>query len=427
MSVRGPTRPQSAATRGRPRLGVVGREVTLLPEHWSWLGAQPGGASIALRQLVDAARRAEPHSAPSARLPAGPARLSAAPTRLPAGLAQLIPADKHAAVLRCLAAAFGAAAIEAPVRLPGGGAGAAILIRLTVRTSMPPRVTDYLMRIEAPAAPYRDIQRHYECLRIAAAAEVAPALAQADAAAGIAIGEFMPPLPGADLPSRTDRIRAILESLKRLHAAPLFPAFIPYTDVIDSLLEQCRATGILEEGAVREHLALHAQLAAGYRRLAPDLVSSHNALNPRNILFARHRAWFLDWESACAADRYVDLAAIINFHAVNSYDEEMMLRIYFGARLTDEHRARAFLMQQLNRLFHALLLLNGVAASRPRTRLTGALLESAPRFSAVRDELHSLATARGRLRLACVFLNEMKWNLQSPRFAEALRLLAIVV
>lgn len=43
--------------RGRPRLGVVAREVTLLPRHWDWLAAQPGGASAALRRLVDGARR----------------------------------------------------------------------------------------------------------------------------------------------------------------------------------------------------------------------------------------------------------------------------------------------------------------------------------------------------------------------------------
>lgn len=43
--------------RGRPKLGVVAREVTLLPRHWDWLNAQPGGASVALRKLVEAARQ----------------------------------------------------------------------------------------------------------------------------------------------------------------------------------------------------------------------------------------------------------------------------------------------------------------------------------------------------------------------------------
>lgn len=42
---------------GRPRLGVVAREVTLLPRHWEWLNSQPGGASVALRKLVEDARR----------------------------------------------------------------------------------------------------------------------------------------------------------------------------------------------------------------------------------------------------------------------------------------------------------------------------------------------------------------------------------
>ncbi len=50
----------AAAPRGpgRPKLGVVAREVTLLPRHWEWLAQQSGGASVALRRLVDEARRA---------------------------------------------------------------------------------------------------------------------------------------------------------------------------------------------------------------------------------------------------------------------------------------------------------------------------------------------------------------------------------
>jgi hypothetical protein len=43
--------------RGRPKLGVVAREVTLLPRHWEWLNQQTGGASVALRKLVEEARR----------------------------------------------------------------------------------------------------------------------------------------------------------------------------------------------------------------------------------------------------------------------------------------------------------------------------------------------------------------------------------
>jgi hypothetical protein len=67
MQTAGRSNPETAADdlsapeprgRGRPKLGVVAREVTLLPRHWEWLGAQPGGASVALRKLVEEARRA---------------------------------------------------------------------------------------------------------------------------------------------------------------------------------------------------------------------------------------------------------------------------------------------------------------------------------------------------------------------------------
>jgi hypothetical protein len=55
-----PIEPEPDAPRGpgRPKLGVVAREVTLLPRHWDWLNTQTGGASVALRKLVEEARRA---------------------------------------------------------------------------------------------------------------------------------------------------------------------------------------------------------------------------------------------------------------------------------------------------------------------------------------------------------------------------------
>lgn len=49
--------PAAARGPGRPRLGVVAREITLLPRHWEWLSKQPGGSSVAIRKLVDEAKR----------------------------------------------------------------------------------------------------------------------------------------------------------------------------------------------------------------------------------------------------------------------------------------------------------------------------------------------------------------------------------
>lgn len=52
-----PAQADAPRSVGRPKLGVVAREVTLLPRHWDWLSRQPGGASVALRRLVEEARR----------------------------------------------------------------------------------------------------------------------------------------------------------------------------------------------------------------------------------------------------------------------------------------------------------------------------------------------------------------------------------
>ena len=65
IDLRGPSE-TAPRGRGRPKLGVQPREVTLLPRQWDWLAQQTGGASATLRRLVDAARKAEA-TAPSPR------------------------------------------------------------------------------------------------------------------------------------------------------------------------------------------------------------------------------------------------------------------------------------------------------------------------------------------------------------------------
>jgi hypothetical protein len=68
---------ESAASRsgpGRPKLGVVGREVSLLPRHWDWLEEQSNGISAAIRRLVDEARKREPGAQKARRMRAALSR-----------------------------------------------------------------------------------------------------------------------------------------------------------------------------------------------------------------------------------------------------------------------------------------------------------------------------------------------------------------
>lgn len=119
-----PARDSVPAPRGRPRLGVAAREVTLLPRHWDWLSAQPGGASATLRRLVEAAARA-PEAPEAARRRA---------------------ADAACAVISALAG--DAPGAETAVRALYAG-DAAVFTQET--RAWPADVRDYLARLAEPA------------------------------------------------------------------------------------------------------------------------------------------------------------------------------------------------------------------------------------------------------------------------------------
>ncbi len=67
MAARPLREPAKRRGPGRPKLGVVSREVSLLPRHWGWLAEQRGGASASLRRLVDAARKGNAGQEPTRR------------------------------------------------------------------------------------------------------------------------------------------------------------------------------------------------------------------------------------------------------------------------------------------------------------------------------------------------------------------------
>jgi thiamine kinase-like enzyme len=327
----------------------------------------------------------------------------------------VIPPDKREPVLRAIRVAFGNSTVKSAVRLAGGASGPAAVFRISVNDA------DFLLRIEGQTADLRDPARQYACLKIAGEAGVAPRLVYADEGNGVAITDFIHTTPVPEGAARAARLQALVETVKTLHRTPLFPGLMPYLECIDILIRQARTTGILPAAVLQEHLPLYGELASVYPRRDSDSVSSHNDLNPSNVLFAGERPWIVDWESAFAADRYVDIAAVANFFADNEADEDLVLRTYFGSGLDQYHRARFFLMQQANRMFYAMVLLNSVAATAPATRLTAACL-STPRYNEVRGEMALLATHNGRLRFGCVFLTEVLYHLRSRRFAESVAL-----
>lgn len=331
-----------------------------------------------------------------------------------------IPEAKRPAVDRALTAAFGTTEMDSVRPLTGGLSGASIY-RIRVGGIA------YLLRIEGARDAFRDPGRWYGCMAAAAAAFLAPRVRYAHAADGVAIMDFIEEqsLVLDYRGTRADLIVEAAQSIRALHETPAFPPLIDYMDGMDGLIGVFQASGLIAPAAVEELFARYAVLRAGYRTAEGDRVSSHNDLNPRNILFDGARLWLVDWESSFLADRYVDLATLANVFAHTPEEEALLARTYFGEAPTAERQARLYLMRQINQVFYGVILLNGVAAERPDLRETS--LE-APSLAEIHQALGTgdfvLESWRGRLAYGKARLNAALDGLRSARFPEALALVA---
>ena len=294
----------------------------------------------------------------------------------------LIPSEKLAAVEAALLQAFGAAAPDAPPQPMSGGMSGARLFRIRVGG------VPYILRLEPDRAPpFGDPVRAHACMRIAAEACLAPPVRHADPATGVVIMDLVVEQPLSDY--RGDLMVELGQSARLLHETQAFPALVDYLAGMDVLLGWFRAAGLATPEAdelFERFLAFRAQ----YSTPEADLVSSHNDLNARNVLYDGRRLWLIDWDAAFLADRYVDLASLANWFAAGPEDTERLLATYFRAAPTKAQRARLWLMRQVNHLFYGVMFaLSAAELGRP------ADLAGARRLAGLRADL-----AAGRLDLA---------------------------
>nr|WP_293378033.1 phosphotransferase [Phenylobacterium sp.] len=258
----------------------------------------------------------------------------------------------------------------------------------------------YVLRLDGPGDGFRDPARQYACHAIAAQAGVAPRLLYADVETRISVAAFLVEGPAE---AKADRLAALARSLRTLHDAPLFPPLMPFLEAMERLMAGFVAAEIAPAELSAKLTALFGRIRGAYRLAAEDVVSSHNDLNPANLVFADGRAMLLDWETAFAADRYLDLATAANFHAEGEAELTLFLTRYFGRPAAPEERARLALMRQVSRLYYGAMLLSAVWRSDPGFRLSPevfARLGSAPRS----ERRASPATPGGKIELGCFFL-----------------------
>ena len=331
-----------------------------------------------------------------------------------------IPETKRPAVDRALSAAFGTTELDGIVALSGGLSGAQIY-RIRVGGIA------YLLRIEGGRDAFRDPDRWYACMRIAADAAIAPRVRHADAADGVAIMEFIVERSlSQDFPgTRAELITEAAQTLRALHQTPAFPPLVDYMEGMEAIIGDHRATGMLEAAATAPLFARWSELKGAYRTDPADLVSSHNDLNPRNVLYDGRRLWFVDWESSFLADRYVDLATLANFMTSGPAEAELLLATYLGQAPDARQRARLEVMRQVNHLFYGLIMLNAVAAQRPGVAAPGGL--AAPDLAEIHQGLgagtYVLEGWDGQVTYGKARLNAALAGMKTPQFDQAVRTL----
>jgi aminoglycoside phosphotransferase (APT) family kinase protein len=331
----------------------------------------------------------------------------------------MIPQEKIGAATRGLNEAFGVTAFD-DIRDLTERPGSNRAFRIVVRGS------SYLLRINTRAG---DMTRHFSCMQAAAEAGLAPRVRYASAEDRVSITDFVEAVPFP----LNDALRRVPAALRTLHALPPFPV-APFNttctfllnkgSALDGFLQKFRAANILPEHDLEELLVQFARIAATFSTLDPDLAPSHNDLfKPDNILFDGSRLWLVDWEAAFQNDRYADLAVVANMLVVNQAEEQIYLQEYFGVPPVSYQAARFYLMKQLAHMFYAVAFLNLDSAGKPVdwSEPVPAYSDFQRRFWARKVDL---ADSHSKIVYGRVHLEQLRHNLNQPRFEEELRIVA---
>jgi aminoglycoside phosphotransferase (APT) family kinase protein len=329
---------------------------------------------------------------------------------------ELIPAERREAARAALAAAFGAGPVDC-VRLLQGGVSGALIWRVDVGGRA------CALRLEPERIALQHRQRGYACMAAAAAAGVAPPVRYADAAAGIAVMDFVDGRPLSEHPGGSaGLVRELGALIARLQATPPFPPLGEPGDVIADLLATLRASGLFAPELLGPHTDGLARLRAAVPWDPASLVSSHNDPNPRNMLFDGQRVWLVDWELAFRNDPLFDAAILTTELATTPALEDILVAAALGRPADPALRARLGVTRLLTRLFYGCIALEAFAG-QPRTapeQGLDALTPAGFRNAVAEGRLGSgseIAWAFGTMSLAA-FID----GLSAPGFDEALGL-----
>ncbi|HEY3800636.1 MAG TPA: phosphotransferase [Caulobacteraceae bacterium] len=286
-------------------------------------------------------------------------------------LLDILPSDRRDAAAAALAQAFGGAPLTAASAVSGG------VSALTYRLEVGGRA--YALRLESQRPGQRDPSSSYACLVLAAAAGVAPPVRYADAPTGIAILDFVQPVPLEQFPGGAEALAGNLGRLiGQLQAIADYPTFSDYRSLLRRMLTFIACAGVFAPGLLTPHLEAFERLQAAYPWDAEPALASHNDPNLRNVLFDGRRLWLIDWETAYRNDPLVDVSILAN--ELGSADAALVAAWRPAAA---GQAARLMLMRQFVRLYYACLIFVRFAFAPPATPDTDLAAPSVDEFRAM--------------------------------------------
>lgn len=331
-------------------------------------------------------------------------------------LLSILPPHKLEAVETALQQTFGTSTVEA-IELMTRGLSPALVYKIQVNGQA------YILRLVMAINELIDPAREYACLRAAADAGIAPAVLYADANAAVSICRFIagPPI-WVGLPEKDVQLKSIAEKVKAIHALPLFPPLINFLEGMTHFRDRFLEMNMFPESATAEHFAHFDQIKSIYP-INEELVSSHNDLNPANILFDGEKIWLIDWEASFKNDRYVDLAIVALYFAANEQHIDTFLTAYFGETPTALQKAKFYLMRQVVFLYYGTIFLR-MAAEMKETHDQDMKV---PTLSEVKKMMSkgevNLGSYEGKILYGKMLMQEALTEMKLPAFEQALSLL----
>ena len=333
-----------------------------------------------------------------------------------------LPPEQRDAAHAALREVIGRVTVDAVTPISGGTTGARLfridaggrryLLRAEGLVSPLQR-----LRIEGPASALQN-PHQYTSLRIAAEAGVAPRLYYADEGSRIAVMDFVARQPlGSYAGGLPALATALGELLARLHATPVFPHLVRYSDIVGWLWSHVRRTGLFAPGTLDRYSEHFEHIRAAYVWNDANSLSSHNDLIPANILYDGKRLWMIDWESGYRNDPLVDIAIIGDSFARSAEFEYVLLRSCLGRAPDDAVRARLRLVRALSRLYYASVLLSA-SAMAPRAAPDTEMTAPTPTEfkAAIRSGRLKARTPAARHVLGKMFLASFLTDVATPGF-----------